>query len=231
MSCRIKIFLTVALLCASLFSSADELEQLLEDMGADSFETRQGAYEALKNLAGKDKEQLVPFLYEHLDTSSSPEVNMRVNELLREVILFDHFGRPPGFIGIQLGAITMLIDGEQVPVVVVNRVIPDTAADRSGLKAGDIISSLEGKRTTEHELRNLRMRADQLFISRVAKKFKGDQIRLGIYKDGIERETILTLGARPDDLPTSLPRPTEEMKEAYYKKWLQDQKTGLSEKE
>ncbi|MGJ8671726.1 PDZ domain-containing protein [Rubritalea sp.] len=221
---RIKLIVLALIAGTQMFCNANEQELLLERMGADSYEIRQKAYGELNEWALNNKSLSIPLLYENLQLSLSPEVNMRVNEILREIVLSDHFGRPPGFIGIELGSLLMPIDGKQVPVVVINRVIPDSAATKLGLKPGDVISSLEGKRMTEHELRNSGMTAEALFISRVSKKFKGDQLHLGMYEDGEERDAVLTLGERPDYLPSSKPKPSQAVKDAYYEQWLKDKK-------
>ncbi|MFC5049864.1 PDZ domain-containing protein [Rubritalea spongiae] len=224
-----KVALCAMMACTQLFCVAAEQKQLIEQLGAESFEVRQRAYDELKAWALNNEKHSMSLLYDALQQPLTPEVNMRLDQILREIVLVEQFGRPQGFIGIELGSLLIAIDGEQVPAVMVNRVIPESAAAKEGLKAGDIISSLEGKRMTEHELRNARMTAEAMFISRVGKKFKGDQLRLGIFRDGKEQEMVLTLGERPDYLPSSNPQPSEEMKEEYFEKWLREQKSAKAE--
>jgi SAM-dependent methyltransferase len=87
------------------------------------------------------------------------------------------------FIGIELGSST---DGGTR----IDRVIPDTAAQRFGLEAGDVILRIDGARTGSAS------RVSEAIVSRRP----GDLIRIELLRSG-ERQTIpLELGRRPDDL-------------------------------
>lgn len=203
---------------------ASEVEEEIKKLGAENYVDRSDAYNDLKLWAFSNKEKAIPLLFEKSQSLDNPEVEMRIHAILREVVLYEHFGRPPGFIGIELGSKFIPMEGADLPVVIVNGVIPDSAAAKKGLKVGDVIISLEGKRMQLHALRNSGMTAAQYFIHQVGKKFKGDQLHLGLYVDGVEQEIVLTLGERPDHIPSSLPRPSKAEKDAYYENWLQQQK-------
>jgi len=87
------------------------------------------------------------------------------------------------FIGIELGSST---DGGTK----IDRVIPDTAAQRFGLEAGDVILRIDGARTG-----SARRVSDA-----IASRHPGDVIKIELLRSG-ERQTIrLELGRRPDDL-------------------------------
>ncbi len=65
----------------------------------------------------------------------------------------------------------------------VSQIVPDSAADKAGLKAGDIIVSINGKRIdTFSELR-----------AKVATLGAGKQIELGVIRDGKQNFDV-TLG-------------------------------------
>lgn len=70
----------------------------------------------------------------------------------------------------------------------VNQVMPKSAADKAGLKAGDIIVSLNGKKV--HNFSELR--------ARIATKGAGSTIKLGIVRDGSTRTVTATL-QRPEN--------------------------------
>lgn len=202
---------------------ADKPDEFVEQLSSETYETRDNAYAALRVWALNHKEQAKSLLYEKLERNASPETQMRIHEILREIVIYDHFGRPRGFIGIELGGDQLEVDGEIVPVVTVARVIPDSAAATKGLKPGDVIVSLDGKRMSLHEVRNSGLTAERLFIQNVGKRFKGDLLRLGLFKEGKVQEMILTLGERPAYLSGTKAGSSEDEQNAYYEKWLQEQ--------
>jgi S1-C subfamily serine protease len=64
---------------------------------------------------------------------------------------------------------------------------PNSPAARAGLRQGDIITELNGQR-----LDATRSLADVIQKLRV-----GDRVPLKVYRDGVERETEITLVERP----------------------------------
>lgn len=77
--------------------------------------------------------------------------------------------------------------------VIVGGVQDDTPADEAGLKEGDVITSLNGKPIQGW----LSFRTD------VASKKPGDEIDLGILRNGEEMDVTVTLGELPDNLTAS----------------------------
>ena len=75
------------------------------------------------------------------------------------------------------------------------QVIADSAADKAGLKRGDVIKAVNG--TTVETQQNL---TDQLKDKQV-----GDTITLTIDRDGQTQDVSVTLEARPEPLPQAIP--------------------------
>ncbi|MCZ2720830.1 DegQ family serine endoprotease [Marinomonas sp. 15G1-11] len=71
----------------------------------------------------------------------------------------------------------------------VSRVLPDSPAEKSGLKAGDIILEF-GNEVIEHSAE---------LPYRVGGMKAGDKVKTRIYRDGRETELTLQLESRPDD--------------------------------
>jgi C-terminal processing protease CtpA/Prc len=205
------------------FVQAIEPNDLVKKLGSDDFKVRSTGFDELKKWSSQNQGEALPLLHSEMLSTSDPEVSLRLNQILRGIVLHEHFGRPTGFIGVELDSDLIEIKGQKVPVVVVRRVVPDSAAAEHGLKAGDTIASLDGQRMSMHEVRNARNVA-QVFILKVSKKFAGDVIKLGLLKDGAEQELVLKLGERPDNLPGTKPRASKAEMDAYYEKWLQEQK-------
>lgn len=93
-----------------------------------------------------------------------------------------------GMLGVQGGEITSelaeALGYESSKGAFVNQVMPDSAAEKAGLQAGDIIVSLNGKSiNTFSELR-----------AKVATLGAGKEITLGVIRDGDKKDFDVTLG-------------------------------------
>ncbi|QKU57120.1 DegQ family serine endoprotease [Vibrio cholerae] len=111
--------------------------------------------------------------------------NMMKN-LTDQILEFGEVKR--GMLGVQGGEITSeLADAlgyESSKGAFVSQVVPDSAADKAGIKAGDIITSLNGKKIdTFSELR-----------AKVATLGAGKTITLGVLRDGKNQNIDVTLG-------------------------------------
>ena len=111
--------------------------------------------------------------------------NMMKN-LTEQIIDFGEVKR--GMLGVQGGEITSelaeALGYESSKGAFVSQVVPDSAADDAGLKAGDIIVSINGKRIdTFSELR-----------AKVATLGAGKEIELGVVRDGKNKNFDVTLG-------------------------------------
>jgi serine protease Do len=83
--------------------------------------------------------------------------------------------------------------GEEQPErgVLIRDIAPDSAVDRAGLQAGDIIVTINGE-----EIYYLAMLFDVLFAY-----YPGDTVTIQYYREGERFEAAVTLGERPDSLP------------------------------
>ncbi|WP_286298806.1 Do family serine endopeptidase [Vibrio apostichopi] len=111
--------------------------------------------------------------------------NMMTN-LTEQILDFGEVKR--GMLGVQGGEVTSelaeALGYESSKGAFVSQIVPDSAADKAGLKAGDIIVSINGKRIdTFSELR-----------AKVATLGAGKQIELGVIRDGKSKNFDVTLG-------------------------------------
>lgn len=111
--------------------------------------------------------------------------NMMKN-LTDQILEFGEVKR--GMLGVQGGEITSelaeAMGYESSKGAFISQVIPDSAADKAGLKAGDIITSVNGKAiNTFGELR-----------AKVATLGAGKEVKLGILRDGKKMSFDVTLG-------------------------------------
>jgi serine protease Do len=89
---------------------------------------------------------------------------------------------PRGFLGV---LVSLAEEGQNG--VLVREVTPDSPAAKAGLKAGDRVIKIG-----DEEVRDV-----EKFMRTVAAKKPGDQLLLGILRDGKERNLTATLGDRP----------------------------------
>ncbi|MGC9421683.1 Do family serine endopeptidase [Vibrio sp.] len=111
--------------------------------------------------------------------------NMMKN-LTDQILEFGEVKR--GMLGVQGGEVSSeLADAlgyESSKGAFVSQVVPDSAADKAGLKAGDIIVSINGRKVdTFSELR-----------ATIATLGAGKQVKLGVIRDGKEKTYHVTLG-------------------------------------
>tara|TARA_Y100001956_G_scaffold82256_1_gene102417 strand:+ start:1934 stop:3301 length:1368 start_codon:yes stop_codon:yes gene_type:complete len=111
--------------------------------------------------------------------------NMMTN-LTDQILEFGEVKR--GMLGVQGGEITSelaeALGYESSKGAFVSQVVPDSAADKAGLEAGDVITSINGKAITSFsELR-----------AKVATLGAGKKIELGVIRDGKQKQFDVTLG-------------------------------------
>ncbi|PMG30460.1 serine endoprotease DegQ [Vibrio splendidus] len=111
--------------------------------------------------------------------------NMMKN-LTEQILDFGEVKR--GMLGVQGGEVTSelaeALGYESSKGAFVSQIVPDSAADKAGLKAGDVIVSINGKRIdTFSELR-----------AKVATLGAGKKIELGVVRDGKNMTFDVTLG-------------------------------------
>ncbi|MFM2590863.1 DegQ family serine endoprotease [Vibrio sp. TBV020] len=115
--------------------------------------------------------------------------NMMTN-LTDQILEFGEVKR--GMLGVQGGEITSelaeALGYESSKGAFVSQVVPDSAADKAGLEAGDVIVSVNGKAINSFsELR-----------AKVATLGAGKKVTLGIIRDGKEKSYDVTLGEQAD---------------------------------
>lgn len=92
--------------------------------------------------------------------------------------------RPKGFLGIKL-------QNDAAGQVVIVEVIAGTAADRAGIRAGDVLRSVGGVEIGDWNRS----------IAKISSYFAGDRVEIGIFRGTDEKTFRVTLGRRPDALP------------------------------
>ena len=161
-------------------------------LAADKFGERQRASEKLEEWAGEHPGEACDRFFAESVENPEPEVRKRCLALLREVVLEDFRRDGQGYVGIQMGQVDVPVEGGKFFGVRVSVVVKDTPAQKAGLKAGDVIVELDGKRWSQPG-------AIAAFQKGVMARKPGEEVRMRIVRPGGEKpvEVKVKLARRP----------------------------------
>ncbi len=185
---------------APLSPARSTLSELIQQLGSPQYHERHQATERLKGMDRSLTEELrriMPTVRDH-------EVRLRIREIVEHLFYRDVMEEMGGFLGIQLSAVTASADPrlagltEEVPfeldgAVMIDGVVADTAAQRGGLRAGDLIIGLDGQSVKA-------TRGDPSpFIERIKAKPPGTRVDLTIFRHPEVLNVTVLLGYRKLD--------------------------------
>ncbi len=157
---------------------------LVESLGDEDFQRREAAQKELSTWTkGRGKETFNK-LKELKQSSNSPEVKMRLETVLDEMVIPEPIAGTRGFIGISMDPM--------LGSVRVRSVHPGTPAEKKGLKVGDEIIGLDGKDLTL--LNTEIMEASEFLGNYVKNKNAGDKLDLKVRRGEQVLEIKLKLG-------------------------------------
>ena len=203
-------------------------EGLLAGLGSEEFADREKAQLELQRWAEAQADRGERWLLREYQAAVDPEVRLRVRSVLREIVVAEFQRNGPGYVGIQMDEAKVALPGEagMRAGVRVRVVVAGTPADKAGLRAGDVIVSF-GKHRWEGDL------AVTAFAAAVKAEKPGNQVELGIVRNGELKKIPVVLGPRPMGLPEVggllLPNDPEAVeaedrraKDAYFDRWLRE---------
>jgi len=171
--------------------NAEQVRALVRQLGAGDFDQRRDATRALRAL-GSDAFDI---LTEEYRASDDYEVRLRIQEVV-EVVFFEEqlFGRM-GFLGVSFLPAVHAVD-DRVPRgqvgIDIHNVVPGTAADLGGLRAGDLIVGLNGQPLSGDLSRDG-------FSDLIRDAGPGTVLRFEVYRGREPLTFEVTLGRRPID--------------------------------
>jgi len=200
-------------------------EEILENLKAAEFKTREKAENGLLEWSRKDPASRVRLIFKQARDYPDPEVRQRSHNVLFTLAMDDYFREGEGFVGIQMIALHAEIPGEEQDgakeVIAITRVLRDTPARDAGLRVGDMILSVDEE--------NLAGEGALPSFQRIIREMKpGKLTRFGIIRDGELIDIDLKLGRRPP-VPQNarFGQPMEDMnelakrdQERFFKGWL-----------
>jgi membrane-associated protease RseP (regulator of RpoE activity) len=198
-TCHRWIFIAGSLalgLPAVVFGQDDATRTLVASLGSEDFKERIKAQQELSRWALERPEIGGKWLLKESESTGEPEVRIRLREVLKEVVIAEHQKDGPGYVGIGMWDVEVEVPGQKGlrAGVSVTRVQDDTPASRAGLKAGDVVVSLDKLKWTGEA-------ATTQFQKAVMERKPGDIIELEILRGEELIKVPVTLAPRPMGLP------------------------------
>ena len=203
-------------------------KSFLKALESEDFKARVSAESDVLSWARKNpKAAVVELMRLSSDHGSpSPEVRERCMQVLRQLAADDFAKEGDGYLGVRMNDRMVRMPGNKPDLcaVMVIEVVADSAAAKSGLKAGDAIVELDGQ-TWQQE-------ASRPFSEKIRKCKPGTRVSLRVLREG-ELQTIrVDLRRRPADVDQLVPGMGPEgqidleqrAKEEHFQRWLLEKK-------
>lgn len=172
---------------------------LVAKLGDQQWTTREDAEKELVGL-GPD---VLPILDKYLPVAKDPEVLQRLERVFRDLTPQSQYAGDdarPGFLGIQLDVVVNDADprlGERENGVLVMGVVADTAAEKAGLREGDLIVSLDGSKFLgDFSIDNFKNRIQRIGAS--------GKTRVSLFRGQAYLNLDVVLGASPTPTGTAV---------------------------
>lgn len=200
-------------------------KQLLEGLSSEEFKTRESSQLEIEKWADEKGDVAVAAIYELYVGSDDPEVRNRCYGILRKQSEKDYMKDGKGYLGVQLAEEIIQVPGDdkQRIGIRVTYVMPGSQAEVAGIKAGDIIASMDGKKWHEQGAINE-------LINTVSSYKPLRKVLFEVKRHGEDKlvEVPVILGKRPvDNLSEMYYRPLQDMekmaRERHFEEWLKKQ--------
>jgi hypothetical protein len=200
-------------------------QKLLEGLASEQFNVRESSQAEIEKWVDEKGQVGVAAIYRVHRDSDDPEVRLRCLRVLRSRSDKDYMNEGQGYLGLQLADEILDLPGNDKPKtgIRVNYVMPGSQAELAGIKAGDVIVSMDGKKVgpTDEFIKTV---ASYKPLRKVVFLMK----RLG--EDPLIEVTVI-LGKRPvQDLRmmyySDLGKLEQDARDKHFEEWLKKQKTA-----
>ncbi len=197
------------------------------NLRSQAFKERESAELELLAWGRKQPEPAMRELLRQSESADDPEVRERCLSTLRELVMDEYAKDGDGYIGINMQNDSAIVPGDPKPcsVIRVAHVGADSAGQKAGLKANDLIAAVDGQFWHDGT-------ATEPFAAIIRAKKPFTKIVLKIIREGKMMDVEVILGKRPPSLNTYFfngqsfdPDAIERAdKEAYFRRWLSQRK-------
>lgn len=194
---------------------------------SEEFRTREEAQRELLEWARRHPKGAMDELFRQSRVADNPEVRERCLDVLRELVNDEYLKDGEGYIGIQMMDAVVAVPGDPAPRsgIRVMQVVPDSAAERAGLRQNDLIVELDKQIWRDGPVL-------LLFAEKIRGMKPGSQIVLKILRDGKLEDLRVTLGRRPlipdqaflDNRAVDLEAAERAAREAYFQRWMEERR-------
>lgn len=212
MSCKRIFSISAACSLLASFAVAVTPGEDVARLGDPSFRVREKATAALKQAATTNHAAVLEACIVGYAATDDVEILSRLDEIMLPVVERKLYNRPKGFLGLRLEASAAVLNGKAVPAIEAAMIVEGQAAEKAGVKMGDLILAMDGKPVTED--------GTSPFIAMIQGMEPGTTVQLDILR-GENRVTIpVVLSERPPD--TFFVVPEREPIEEFYDNWKQN---------
>ena len=209
MSLERPLLIVAALSFLACASPAGSPGEDVARLGDSSFRVREKASDALKQAATTNHAAVLEACIAGYAATDDVEILSRLDEIMLPVVERKLYNRPKGFLGLRLEASAAVLNGKAVPAIEAAMIVEGQAAEKAGVKMGDLILAMDGKPVTED--------GTAPFIAMIQELEPGTTVRLDILR-GENRVTIpVVLSERPPE--TFFVVPEREPIEDFYDNW------------
>jgi predicted metalloprotease with PDZ domain len=180
-------------------------------LGAATFQAREKAQKNLLALAETSHPEVLEACLRASVTNQDVEVQMRLEEVMMDVVDRKIFNAPKGFLGIRLLRDTLMMDGKAIPAIMASEVLPDTGAAKAGVESGDYIIACDGKPIPEDP-------SITGFIQYVQSHPPGAKVNIDVVRGEKKLKFDVVLGGRPMEARGFVIGPVESL-EDFFQNW------------
>jgi C-terminal processing protease CtpA/Prc len=197
---------------ATAASAAPEaIAAAIQALGSDSFRAREAAQAKLVELGMADHGSVLDACLRAAVTNQDVEVQLRLEDVLAQVVDRKIYDTPKGFLGIRLMKETILYKGKAIPAILASEVLPNTGAAKAGVLTGDYIIRCDGKIIPEDP-------TTLAFIQYIQSNPPGYKVKLDVLRGEKEMKFEVVLGGRPAEARGYPFRPEKSFEE-FYSEW------------
>jgi len=177
-------------------TAANSADELIPRLGSPSYKEREEATAGLIEIGAPAFARLRSAYH----ATQNLEVLLRIEHIVRTSYLNHHVYDRSGFLGINLQTYSASAEeNPRLPAgtvgVKVGRVIPNTAAERAGMQADDVIFEVDGAPLTGEGAQVV-----ENFSAMIRARGPGGKMNLNILRGSQEIPMLITIGRCPEDI-------------------------------
>ncbi|MCB1131025.1 MAG: PDZ domain-containing protein [Verrucomicrobiae bacterium] len=203
--------------------------EILAGLASDRFRDRESSEAELLAWARQRPDKSASSLLEAVQENPEPEVRERCLAVLKELVDDEYLRDGRGYIGILMRNEAMLVPGDERlrRVIRIIQVVQDSAAEKAGLRVGDVIAGTSDMKWYDGE-------ASEQFGKAIQAMKPRTKVELKLLRDNKPMDVVVVLGRRPPEAdaafmngnPNAAMEAAERAREAFFEEWLKRHKAA-----